>query len=75
MIALLSRNVDDFLDAHSELYNFCTRCHHTITASLCNRCTVTKDLIREMMEEEHPENFLFYRTSSYDNFLDTHREL
>ena len=82
LIALLSRNVDNFLDAHSELYNFCTRSHHTITASLCNPCTVTKDLIREVMEEEHPDSFfsialtrIFTMVLNVNNFLDAHREL
>ena len=65
--ALVSLHVDNFLHAHRELYNFCTRTHHTITAPLCEPCTVTKDLIREVVNEEHPETLLFYRTSSYFN--------
>ena len=68
LYALVSLHVDNFLDAHRELYNFCTRTLHTMTTPLCEPCTVTKDLIREVINEEHPETFLFYRTSS--NFYD-----
>ena len=62
---LVSRHINNFQDAVHELYNVCARTHHTITTPLCEPCTVTKDLIREVANGEHPELVLFYRTSSY----------
>ena len=63
--ALVSLNVDNFRDATRELRNFCSRTHHPTSAPLCECCEITKNLIEEVENEEHPETLLFYRTSSY----------
>ena len=53
--ALLSRNVNNFIDAVYELFIYCTRTHHTTSTALCEYCTLIKDLLEEVDDDPYIE--------------------
>ena len=51
--ALLSLNVNNFVDARRELRNFCSRTHHPTSALLCGPCEITKNYLDEVENDAY----------------------
>ena len=58
--ALVSLNVDNFLDALRELRNFCSRTHRPTSAPLCGPCEITKNYLDEVNNDVYAFPFYFY---------------
>ena len=58
--ALVSLNVNNFLDALRELRTFCSRTHRPTSAPLCGPCEITKNYLDKVNNDVYAFPFYFY---------------